>query len=52
MAKFRRFDPRNKKANSHKSKSKSGFFGKKIHKVASDEKELYDESKTEDLRAP
>ena len=50
MAKFRRFDPRNKKANSHKSKSKAGTFSKKIHKVNSDEKELYDE--TQDIRTP
>ena len=45
MAKFRRFDPRNKKANAHKKKAKAGTFQKRIHKVASDEKETYDDEK-------
>jgi len=30
MAKFKRFDPRNKKANQHKRKSKDGFQFKRI----------------------
>lgn len=43
MAKFRRFDPRNKKANTHKRRTKDGYNMKRIHKVRADEKELYDE---------
>lgn len=43
MAKFRRFDPRNKKADLHKKRSKYAMNQKRIHKVHTDEKELYDE---------
>lgn len=38
MAKFSRHDPRNKKANKHKSKSAKGDIPKRIHKT--DKKKL------------
>jgi len=41
MAKFRRFDPRNKKANSHKNKSKNGMSFKRIKFI--EKKVNYDE---------
>ena len=41
MAKFKRFDPRNKKANSHKQRVKFALNEKRIKKVKTDETELY-----------
>lgn len=45
MAKFKRFDPRNKKANTHKRKSKDAMNRKRIHRTESDIKETYYDEK-------
>ena len=43
MAKFKRFDPRNKKADTKKRKSKEGNQPKRIHRTQRELKEIYDE---------
>lgn len=41
MAKFKRFDPRNKKAGSHKKRTKFGDSFKRIKDVAAKSKKVY-----------
>jgi hypothetical protein len=38
MAKYSRFDPRNKKRNKHKERAKNGLGGRKMHLIDSDAK--------------
>lgn len=47
MAKFKRFDPRNKKAGSHKQKVKNGFNFKRIKNIESKKDNL--DYETEDI---
>lgn len=55
MAKFTRFDPRNKKRNKHKQKSKDGLNTKRIRYVGkeyeySEEKDVYTQRDQSRLR--
>ena len=51
MAKFTRFDPRNKKANQKKRRSKVGDKPKKIHRVLKGEKRYEQYNVEKDFRA-